>query len=55
MRALKDFYKELNKHYSSTEIFIKLFSAIMGCIGGIMILLGIWKFLVDVLGENILK
>ena len=55
MRALKELFIELNKHYSSTEIFIKLFSAIMGCIGGIMILLGIWKFLVDVLGENILQ
>ena len=55
MRALKELFTELNKHYSSTEIFIKLFAGIMGAVGGIVILLGIWKFLVDVLGENILK
>jgi len=55
MKQAKELFTELKKHYSSTEIFIKLFSAIMGCVGGIMILLGIWKFLVDVLGDNILK
>jgi hypothetical protein len=54
MKIISAIYQDLKEHYSSTEIFIKLFAALMGCLGAIMILLAIWKFLSNVLGESIL-
>lgn len=47
---MKAFIQHLIKHLSPFEIFIGLFSFIVGGIGIIFIILKIWKFLIHVLG-----